>query len=273
MSQHDGDGSADTNLDDAADTQHRLPYEEWDTPEESAELSRDEPESNRPDTPSADTPGKGRAGAPKEGPDDDRADVEQFAADGHWIDDRAGHGALSSTEDWVRNNDRPASNDGRSTTETTFYDDTYTKGPGQKHRPRHKRKSWQDLAIVNDGAYAIDESRGGQNFAADKKRWVQTFASKLQATPYQTEHAEYVIERMEMGPYQGARMSSEIVILGVLSLLIDADVEQMEDRAVERAAMGDLLADLECARPDLTQARRLIHRNDFELLFPNVDDD
>ncbi|WP_172977359.1 hypothetical protein [Halosegnis longus] len=175
---------------------------------------------------------------------------------------------MSAQEDWVRSNPRPASHDGRATTRTTFYDDTHTSGPSMRDRPNHKQKSWTDLAVVNDDAYARDVSRGGQNFAADKRRWVETFAGQLEATSYQKQQAVHVIDNIDMGPYKGARLSSEVVALGVLSMLIDADVRDIEYRTVERDAMGVLLSDLNADRDDLRQVRRLIHKHDYELLFP-----
>lgn len=178
-----------------------------------------------------------------------------------WLDQRSGNGPQSSSEDWVRANHGPISHDGRASTRTTFYpEDVSTKHPGQAHREQGERRSWSDLAKWNDGMYS-DISRGGKNFEADKKRWLATFAGHLECSEYHRDRASYLLGELDMGPFMGARIPVECVILGVLSMVIDADVEIFENRAIERDVMQTLLDDLELDRRALVRTRHHLRRN------------
>jgi hypothetical protein len=198
--------------------------------------------------------------------DDDEYDVV-FTAEDFWTDIRAGHGAQSQQEDWVRENGAPETNDGRSITRTTFYPgDADQQGPGQAHRDPADRTDWQRLATINDGAYAKDRSRGAQNFRADKRRWLQTIANQIGATDHQHDRARWVLERMDFGPYQGARYPVEMVALGILSLLIDMEARSLETRAIEREEVTMILEDLEHDRRDLIDVRNKLREHDMNLL-------
>lgn len=209
-------------------------------------------------------------------------DHANFTDEAFWIDDRAGHGAQSVTEDWVRANHGPISHDGRSVTRTTFYYWEAEKiGPGQAHRKPENVRTWARLASWNDGEGASERST--QNFDADKRRWIETFGGQLECTSYQVERAKWIIERLDLSPFQGAHIPVENVILGVLSLLMDADVPKrlpagdnaevnVEDvRAVGRPMMQELMANLGMDRRDLKQIRQMLHKNASDLLKPETE--
>jgi hypothetical protein len=167
-----------------------------------------------------------------------------------------GDGARSATEEWVAQNARPASNDGRSPTRTTFYaHDVDSIGPGQKHRDPEDRRSWGSLAKWQDGVQS-DISRGGQNWQADKNRWFDTFASYVEATERQEDRARYIVDAVDIGPFQGAHIPIEWVILGALSIAIDEDAPDLASRAVERTSFAKLHADMEMDRADLRDVRQ-----------------
>lgn len=201
---------------------------------------------------------------------DDEHEYEHPRSHG-WLDSGSGHGSQTSSEDWVRANQRSGSHDGRASTRTTFYpEDASTKGPGQAHRPPSERRSWGDLAKWNDGMYS-DISRGGKNFEADKRRWLDTFAGHLECGQYHRARTQHILENMDMGPFMGARIPVECVILGVLSLVIDRDVDEFNKRAIEREEMQQLLDDLELGRRELVRTRHHLRRNTSDLLEPDTD--
>lgn len=201
-------------------------------------------------------------------PTDDE-DPDEWPQIGEWLDATAGHGPQSSAEDWVRANHGPVSHDGRALTNTTFYpDDVETRGPGQSHRDHDETRTWDDLAGWQDGMYS-DVSRGGQNWEADKQRWLETFAGHLECTDYQRERAEWILEHLNMEPFMGARLPVEAVILGVLSLTIDAEAREFSKRAVERELFQDLMDDLDLDRGDIVQVRRQVHEHEDDLLDPD----
>lgn len=178
-------------------------------------------------------------------------------------------GAYTNVEDWVRENAREPSNDGRSPTRTMFFSwesDTY--GPGQKHRDPSDRRSWRQLANWQDGV-GSDVSRGSQNWWADKQRWTDTFADIVGATQFHREQTKYVLERIDMTPYRSAHHPAEAVILGILSLLIDSDITNFNNRTLAREGTKDLLDDLELTVEDYEDVRSLLRKNDKDLIFPD----
>lgn len=187
-----------------------------------------------------------------------------------FVDDKSGSGALSSTEDWVRANHSPHDNDGRSPTRT-YFDSRDAKGkypPGQKHRKLRDKRSWSELANWQDGVQS-DISRGGQNWWADKQRWVDIFTDKLYGTTHHKERCKDILESLTMTPYQSAGISSELVIIGILSLLIDAEITDFDNRTLARDQTKDLLESLEVDVSDYESVRKKLRKHDKELLFPN----
>lgn len=190
--------------------------------------------------------------------EDRNAATEALAA--HHIARSGGDGARSATEEWVAQHARPASNDGRSPTRTTFYaHDVDSIGPGQLHRDPEDRRSWGSLAKWQDGVQS-DISRGGQNWQADKDRWFDTFASHLEATDRQEDRARHIVDTIDIGPFQGAHIQMESVILGALSLAIDEDATALPQRAVERDAFATLQADIGMDRADLRDVRQKLRK-------------
>lgn len=223
-------------------------------------------------------------------PTDEEIGSETFTDESFWLDARPGHGAQSVSEDWVRANHGPVSHDDRAVTRTTFYpSDVDSVGPGQLARKPREVRSWERLASWNDGEGAPE--RATQNFNADKRRWIETFGTQLDCTSYQIDRAKWIIKRLDLSPFQGAHIPVENVILGILSLLMDADVPttlprnlaetgsgdavdelDIDDvRAVGRPMMQDLLADLEMDRRDLKRVRQILRKNASELLKPECE--
>lgn len=212
---------------------------------------------------------------------DDASDIEwddyDDAVEGAWnrdatrahIDDGLGSAAMSSTDDWVRANHRPPDHDGRSPTRT-YFDPRDVSGkypPWQSGRDKEDRRSWRTLANWQDGVQS-DISRSGQNWWADKQRWVDTFAGKLYANDHHVDRCKHILEHLDATPYQSAHIPMELVIIGVLSLLIDADIDDFDNRTLAREHTKGLLADLDASVGDYENVRRLLRENDSELLFP-----
>jgi len=186
-----------------------------------------------------------------------------------YVDDRSGSGALSSTDDWVRANHSPHSNDGRSPTRT-YFDPRDVKGKypgGQKHRKPRERRSWQTLANWQDGVQS-DISRGGQNWWADKQRWIDIFSDKLYASSVHKAHCKEIMEEIDLKPYQSAGIDTEVVIVGILSLLIDSEITDFENRTLNRENTKELLEDLNSEVSEYESVRKKLKQHDKALLFP-----
>lgn len=178
-------------------------------------------------------------------------------------------GAYSDSEDWVRENSRKSQNDGRSPTRTTFYaSDAEQFGPGQKHRDPEDRRSWGTLAKWQDGV-GSDISRGSQNWWADKQRWAETFGDVMGASGYHIQRTKQILEEIDMTPYRSARTSTEVLIVGILSLLVDSDINDFDNRALNRDGTQDLLDALGATVTDYENTRKLLRKRDKDLLFPN----
>ena len=193
------------------------------------------------------------------------------AVDQH-VDTQAGSTALSGTEAWVQTNSRDPHNDGRSHTRTYFNaNDVTERFPGgQQHRDPSDRRSWATLAQWQDGVQS-DISRGSQNWWADKKRWVNTFAGKMGATEYHEQRCQHVIDEMELTDYQPDRIPAELLIIAVLSLLIDHDIDNpdnFDNRALKRGETEQLLSDIDASVTDYQNARSKIQQRDGDILFP-----
>jgi len=192
-----------------------------------------------------------------------------------FVDARSGSGSLTSTGDWVRSNAREPLNDGRSPTRT-YFDARDVNGsvPHWQHaRSKRDQRSWEEMAHWQDGAHS-DISRGGQNWHADKRRWVQTFGTRMGAKEYHVQRALNIIEHLELSTYKCRNSSkttinAEIVIVGVLSLLIDADITCFENRALKRPGTAQLLDDLETDVGTYETVRTLLRQEDGDLLFPD----
>jgi len=189
------------------------------------------------------------------------------------IDRGAGTGAYSGSEDWVRANSRPESNDGRSPTRTTFYpDDVSTRGPGQAHRDQSDRRSWRSLASWNDGVQS-DISRGTQNWEADKQRWIDTITSQLATTSYQRDRVAYLLDTIDYRPYQSGQYPVEHVILALTTLVLDQSVSDWDHRALNRDDVLQLAQDFDvgASRDDvvdtLMDIRRLLKTKDGDVIF------
>lgn len=192
----------------------------------------------------------------------------QEALESH-VDDGFGSAAMTASEDWVRENSRPPDHDGRSPTRTYFDPrDIAEQYPGgQKHRDMDDRRSWRSLAKWQDGSQS-DISRGGQNWWADKQRWVDTFADRIGATEHHRDRCKYILERMDMTPYQSGRIPAESVILGILSLLVDSEICDFSNRTLARDGTKELIADLDSSVQEFEHVRTLLREHDGELLFP-----
>ena len=199
----------------------------------------------------------------------DIAGIEPIAI-AEFVDDESGSGALSSTEDWVRSNSSPEENDGRSPTNTYFDpDDVSGRYPAsQKHRKLRNKRSWQTIANWQDGVQS-DISRGSQNWWADKQRWIETFNDRLHGSRKHELSCKRVMKKIDLNRYQSAGISTELVIVGILSLLIDADVTDFDNRTLARSNTKELLDGLDADVGDYESTRSKIREHDKELLFPN----
>ena len=194
--------------------------------------------------------------------------VDALAVD-EFVDVESGSGSLSRTEDWVRSNSSPEENDGRSPTRTYFNpSDVREKYPsGQQHRKLRNKRSWQTLANWQDGVQS-DISRGAQNWWADKQRWVETFIDQLHGSGHHEQRCKEVLKEIDMTPYQSAGISTEVLIVGICSLLIDSDVTKFENRCLKRENTTELLEGLDSGTNEYEDVRRKIRKNDKDLLFP-----
>lgn len=195
-------------------------------------------------------------------------DVPAEAVEAH-LDSGKGTGSMSSEEDWVRAHHQPIEHDGRSPTRTYFdADDVTQRFPGgQKHRDPGDRRSWKTLSNWQDGVQS-DVSRGGQNWWADKQRWVDTFADRVGATQYHRDRCKYIMKEMDVSPYQSAHTTMEVLIVGILSLLVDADISDFENRALLREGTKQLLEDLDSDIGEYEDVRKKLRKNEGDLLFP-----
>lgn len=192
----------------------------------------------------------------------DPAVVEEF------FDTDNGSGSLSATEDWIRNNSSPEDNDGRSPTRTYFDpNDVSGEYPSQKDRAYEDKRSWRTLANWQDGMRS-DISRGSQNWWADKQRWVETFATRLHGKSHHIDQTKQVLKTIDMTPYQSAGITTEVLIVGILSLYIDSDVTDFDNRTLARDGAKELLDALDSGVGEYETVRSKIRKNDKELLFP-----
>lgn len=186
------------------------------------------------------------------------------------IDDGQGAAAMSSTEDWVRANHQPLDHDGRSPTRTYFDPrDVREQYPGgQKHRDPEDRRSWSILAGWQDGVQS-DVSRGGQNWWADKQRWVDTFADQIGATSHHQDRCKYILKEMDITPYQSGHVEIEVLIVCILSLLVDNQINDFTNRTLARDGTKELLDDLNSDVNEYEHVRSQIKKNDSDLIFPD----
>lgn len=199
---------------------------------------------------------------------EDEQDVPADAVDAH-LDNGKGSGAMSNEEDWVRAHHQPIEHDGRSPTRTYFdsNDVKETYPGGQKHRDPEDRRSWDTLSGWQDGVQS-DVSRGGQNWWADKQRWVDTFASKVGATQHHRERCKYIMKKMDVTPYRSSHTTMEVLIVGILSLLVDSDITDFENRALLRDGTKQLLEDLDSDIGEYEDVRKKLRKGEGDLLFP-----
>jgi hypothetical protein len=176
-----------------------------------------------------------------------------------------GSGSLSQQEAWVAETELDGMNDGRYDTRTMFYGwESDTKGPSQLHRDPSDRRSWSDLSKWNDGMWEPD--REIQNFNADVRRWTQTFCNQLDIPSYQYQRVEYIVQDVDLSYLQKHCLSAEHVILGAISLVVDAesDVSDQEswdfdDWIIYSDEFRDMMDNIEMEMDDLWTARKVIH--------------
>ena len=185
------------------------------------------------------------------------------------LDSGKGSGSMNPEEDWVRAHHQPIEHDGRSPTRTYFDgDDVRERYPGgQKHRDPEDRRSWQTLSNWQDGVQS-DISRGGQNWWADKQRWVDMFADRVGATRYHRERCKHIMKKMDVTPFRSSHTTMEVMIVAILSLLIDNDIADFENRAYARDGTEQLLDDLDSDLQEYEDVRGKLKKQEKELLFP-----
>lgn len=191
-----------------------------------------------------------------------------------YVHSGAGSGASTRQTDWAKEHARPPDNDGRSPTRTGFdARDAPTHYPAwQKDREQSDKRSWQKLAKWQDGSQS-DISRGGQNWSADKERWVETFGARLGATEYHKERASAVLDAIDIREYTRrsntqVTITTELVIVGILSLLIDADIADFDTRTLARDGVTDFIESIGHTIEEYERMRRLLRAEDSDVLFP-----
>lgn len=210
-------------------------------------------------------------------PDEERIDADTPAtatasgggihSESFRLDRQHGSGANTKQEDWVANVEGSGSHDGRAHTRTTFYaSDTDTIGPGQQARDPEDRRSWSDLAKWNDGMYS-DLDRKQPNREADRRRWLNTFGTRVQATDLQLDRAQWLLNQIDTAAYcRSTNTEAELLIMAALSLSIDVDVTNYDNRSVERMCDAGLLSDLGADKGTIRSARTWIRTNYRDIL-------
>lgn len=126
-----------------------------------------------------------------------------------------------------------------------------------------------DLAAWNDDCWVSE--RAQQNFEADKRRFTQTFANQLDCSSYQTERAVHIVENVELRPFAAGHRTTEMVALGVISLVVDEDVQPgpvdehgateswtIDDWIIYRDEFQSLMDDVGMEMDDLWAIRRVL---------------
>jgi hypothetical protein len=190
------------------------------------------------------------------------------------IDTSAGSTALSRTDAWVQEHSREPHNDGRSHTRTYFdHREVNEKYPGgQQHRDHENKRSWATLAKWQDGVQS-DKSRASQNWWADKQRWIDTFTNRMAATQHHQQRCEYIMKEIDLTNYKPDRIPVELLIIGIISLLIDNEITDFENRALKRGHTETLLKDLDASVSDYINVRSKLKERDADLLFGDQQDE
>lgn len=190
------------------------------------------------------------------------------------IDRQPGSGSLSKQEAWTSQaaQSRQSSNDGRYGTRTTFYYTGSSDDPRhlqdrdrhQLHRDPADRRGWSELSKWNDGMRDIDGSRKQQNFDADVRRWVQTFAKQLDCNETQVAQVEHVVtNELDLGNF--GDISAEKVILSTISLVVDAsttidpDDFDLDNWIIYRDAFEEMMDAVDMDRDELWTVRKKVH--------------
>ncbi len=210
--------------------------------------------------------------------DDDTEQPRPPAALADYVDVGSGAGSMTAQEDWVRSESKDPTNDGRSPTNTYFNpDDVDGQVPPWQHdRKQRNQRSWRDMATIQDGAHNKVNSRGGQNWHADKRRWVQMYGRKMGATDFHIERALDIVDHLDLNQYKyhnsdTTHITAQLVLLCMVSLLIDADINSFDQRALTRDGTTELLDILDADVSEYEKVRSLLRQKDSELLFPSSD--
>lgn len=188
-----------------------------------------------------------------------------------WIDRQGGSGSLDATVAWsqAQHSSYQYANDGRSETRTTLYwDGQESESPAQRSRDRHQlhrdpddRRSWETLAKWNDGVGS--PTRKADNRSNDLKRWCQILCSKIDCNNYQYERTHAIVSSLSLESF--GSISTEAVILGAISLVVDADTDSdpdnwtPDDWIIYRDTFEQLMDDIGMSRDQLWSVRRRVH--------------
>lgn len=162
------------------------------------------------------------------------------AFEAHSLSSEVGDGAHSWGAEQIDQHGFVA-NDGRSQTVTKFYADEAADGDQQQYRR---------LAKLNDGMRSPE--RRSQNQAADRKRYIETFCSRLDMSPYHTERITIIESEINMSHM--AHFSSQQTILGIVSLVANEDNWFIRDDETFR----DLMDGIGVTLKELRTIRQLI---------------
>lgn len=161
--------------------------------------------------------------------------------------DEAGDGAKSWGDERI---DRNAiiENDGRSNTRTFYY---ATEAPKETRRKYRRLLRWQEGEGASD--------RDVQNRAADRRRYVSGFCSRLDMAQYQRERVEHVMEGLNMSHM--AHYSSQKVVLAIITLVANEDGWFIRDDDDFRELLSAVGSDLD----EMKQIRGLVREKSTRL--------
>lgn len=151
-----------------------------------------------------------------------------------WIDRGPGSGSLTWSEAKTAESSRAGPNDGRSKTQTTFYE--------EGHDDPTDNKTWSQMAAFNDGVG--DPDRNKRNHESDKQRIIEIFADVCGCTDYQRRRVEWIVEDIENIREFYPATPMEHVILAALSLVVDSETTDFENRITKRDSFKRLMDDV-----------------------------
>jgi hypothetical protein len=156
------------------------------------------------------------------------------------LDASGGNGSAAESDGMIDQN-AVYQNDGRSKTETFFY---------VQDVPKERRQQFQRLYRLQEGER--DSERKELNRRTDRTRTISTFCSQLDMSSYHKDRVEHIMDSINMSHM--AHYSSPMVILGIITLVANADDRFIRDET----RFKDLVRDVGSDMSDIKNIRRLV---------------